>query len=134
MGCGIYVYPWLTHVNVWQKPLQYCKVISLQLIKINGKKKKNSGNYFPHLVKIHCRMLTFFLSKQNLDVQSASSVSSVGRRVGLFSSKSLLCQSDLTARALPGSSVILKVCVSLGLFFTCGLGVNLRLVSIHTEN
>ena len=28
------------HVNVWQKPLQYCKVISLQLIKINGKKLK----------------------------------------------------------------------------------------------
>ena len=25
--------------NVWQKPLQYWKVISLQLIKINGKKK-----------------------------------------------------------------------------------------------
>ena len=24
--------------NVWQKPLQYCKVISLQLIKIHGKK------------------------------------------------------------------------------------------------
>ena len=24
-------------VNVWQKPLQYCKVISLQLIKINEK-------------------------------------------------------------------------------------------------
>ena len=32
------VTPWLIHVNVWQKPLQYCKVISLQLIKINGKK------------------------------------------------------------------------------------------------
>ena len=30
--------PWLIHVNVWQKPLQYYKVISLQLIKINGKK------------------------------------------------------------------------------------------------
>ena len=30
--------PWLIHVNVWQKPLQYCKVISLQLIKINEKK------------------------------------------------------------------------------------------------
>ena len=27
------------HVNVWQKPLQYCKVISHQLIKINGKKQ-----------------------------------------------------------------------------------------------
>ena len=34
------VIPWLIHVNVWQKPLQYCKVISLQLIKINGKKIK----------------------------------------------------------------------------------------------
>ena len=41
LGWGIYVNPWLIHVNVWQKPLPYCKVISLQLIKINGKKKKN---------------------------------------------------------------------------------------------
>ena len=39
-GCGTHVNPWLIHVHVWQKPLQYCKVISLQLIKINGKKKK----------------------------------------------------------------------------------------------
>ena len=29
------------HVNVWQKPLQYCKVTSLQWIKINGRKKKS---------------------------------------------------------------------------------------------
>ena len=41
-GWGTHVNPWLIHVNVWQKPLQYCKVISLQLIKINGKKKKKS--------------------------------------------------------------------------------------------
>ena len=34
------------HVNVWQKPLQYCKVISLQLIKINGKKKKQTYSGF----------------------------------------------------------------------------------------
>ena len=40
-GWGTYVNPWLIHVNVWQKPLQYCKVISLQLIKINGKKKES---------------------------------------------------------------------------------------------
>ena len=40
-GWGTHVNPWLIHVNVWQKPLQYCKVISLQLIKINGKKKRN---------------------------------------------------------------------------------------------
>ena len=39
-GWGTHVSPWLIHVNVWQKPLQYCKVISLQLIKINGKKKQ----------------------------------------------------------------------------------------------
>ena len=37
-GWGIHVYPWLIHDNVWQKPLQCCKVISLQLIKINEKK------------------------------------------------------------------------------------------------
>ena len=41
-GWGIHVNPWLIHVNVWQKPLQYGKVISLQPIKINGKKKKKS--------------------------------------------------------------------------------------------
>ena len=39
-GWVTHVNPWLIHVNVWQKPLQYCKVISLQLIKINGKKNK----------------------------------------------------------------------------------------------
>ena len=38
-GWGTHVNPWLIHVNVWQKPLQYCKVISLQLIKINEKNK-----------------------------------------------------------------------------------------------
>ena len=36
-GWGTHVNPWLIHVSVWQKPLQYCKVISLQLIKINEK-------------------------------------------------------------------------------------------------
>ena len=39
-GWGTHVNPGFIHVNVWQKPLQYCKVISLQLIKINEKKKK----------------------------------------------------------------------------------------------
>ena len=37
-GWWTHVNPWLIHVNVWQKPLQCCKVISLQWIKINGKK------------------------------------------------------------------------------------------------
>ena len=39
LGWGIHVNPWLIHVNVWQKPLKFCKVISLQIIKINEKKK-----------------------------------------------------------------------------------------------
>ena len=43
-GWGTHVNPWLIHVNVWQKPLQYCKVTSLQLIKINGKKKESACN------------------------------------------------------------------------------------------
>ena len=33
-GWGTHVHPWLIHVNVWQKPPQYCEVISLQLKKI----------------------------------------------------------------------------------------------------
>ena len=28
---GTHVRPWLIHVDVWQKPSQYCKVIILQL-------------------------------------------------------------------------------------------------------
>ena len=39
-GWRTHVNPWLIHVNVWQKPLQYCKVIRLQLIKINEKTEK----------------------------------------------------------------------------------------------
>ena len=37
-GWGTHVNPWLIHVNVQQKPLQHCKVISLQLI--NEKEKE----------------------------------------------------------------------------------------------
>ena len=42
-GWGTHVNPWLIHVNVWQKSLQYCKVISFEQIKINGKKKNLSN-------------------------------------------------------------------------------------------
>jgi len=28
---GGHMHPWLIHVNVWQKPLQYCRVVTLQL-------------------------------------------------------------------------------------------------------
>ena len=32
---GTHIRPWLIHVSVWQNPLQYCKVISLQLKRIH---------------------------------------------------------------------------------------------------
>ena len=37
-GWGTHVHPRLIHVNVWQKPPQYCKVISL-LLKLKKKFK-----------------------------------------------------------------------------------------------
>ena len=40
---GTHVNPRLIHFNVWQKPLQCCKVISLQLIKIKKKEKKRKS-------------------------------------------------------------------------------------------
>ena len=46
-GWRINVNPWLIHVNVWQKTIQYCKVISLQPIKINGGKKKGYWRGLP---------------------------------------------------------------------------------------
>ena len=57
-GWGTHVTPWLSHVNVWQNPLQYCKIISLQLIKINEKKQK---------VETHLR---FFIKGSSSGVES----------------------------------------------------------------
>ena len=38
---GTHVHLWLIHVDVWQKPTQYCNVITLQLNKSKKKKKKS---------------------------------------------------------------------------------------------
>ena len=40
-GWGTHVNPWLIHVNVRLKPLQYFNIISLKIIKINEKKLKS---------------------------------------------------------------------------------------------
>ena len=40
-GWGAHVHPWLIHVSVWQKPLQYCKVISPQLKQRNFFKRSS---------------------------------------------------------------------------------------------
>ena len=39
-GWGTHTHPWLIHVSIWQNPLQYCKVISLQLKKKKMREKK----------------------------------------------------------------------------------------------
>ena len=53
MGCevgerfkkkGTYVYLWVVQVDVWQKPIQYCKAIILQL-KINKKPQIQKKTY-----------------------------------------------------------------------------------------
>ena len=61
IGMGAHINPWLIHVNVWQKPLRYCKVISLQLIKTNEKKKEITGNCFCvcHEGKYHSEQIVF---------------------------------------------------------------------------
>ena len=51
-GWGTHVNPWLIHVNVWQKPLEYCKVISLQLIKINEKIIYFKSKWLPDWIMI----------------------------------------------------------------------------------
>ena len=51
-GWGTHVNPWLIHVNVWQKPPQYCKVISHQLIKNKEKKKRKDSTEVSQKLKI----------------------------------------------------------------------------------
>ena len=60
-----YVNPWLIYVNVWQKTLQYCKIVSLQLIKIIGNiylkiknmKSKKKKKHLRSLLIIFCALL-----------------------------------------------------------------------------
>ena len=61
-GWGIHVTPWLIHVNVWQNPLKCCEVISLQLIKINEKKKKRGSNISRGLTKLYTKGVTVRVS------------------------------------------------------------------------
>ena len=42
-GEGTYVYLWLINVDIWQKPIQYCKAIILQIKKPKFKKKTARG-------------------------------------------------------------------------------------------
>ena len=65
-GWGIHVNPWLIHFSVWQKPLQCCKVISLQLIKINEKKKTH------RILEILSPNISFNIKGKNWDTKNFS--------------------------------------------------------------
>ena len=51
-GWGTHVHLWLIHVNVWQKPSQYCKVIILQLKQINFLKISEMTNTIVEIKKL----------------------------------------------------------------------------------
>ena len=63
-GWGTHVNPWLIHINVWQKPLQYCKVISLQLIKINENKKQIKNKILKQSYKLIKHIHTKYLDQK----------------------------------------------------------------------
>ena len=70
-GWGTHVNPWLIHVSAWQKPLQYCKVISLQLIKINEKenlkrKEKKENPSFITIYAIYYKKGQLLVVRNNL--------------------------------------------------------------------
>ena len=51
---GTYVYLWLIHVDVWQKPTKFCKAIILQLKNKQIKKQKNPTHWSS--VKYFCQI------------------------------------------------------------------------------
>ena len=59
---GLYVYLWLIHVHVWQKPTQHCKAIILQLkIKKKNLRQKSETrftSYFSPLVSRDSEMIS----------------------------------------------------------------------------
>ena len=65
---GARVNPWLIHVNAWQKPLQYCKVISLQLKEINFFKNLSRNQFFNFIHSLN-KHLRFSVSKSVEDLK-----------------------------------------------------------------
>ena len=45
---GTYVYLWLIHVDVWQKPTQYCKATILQFGSVQFSRSVVSNSLWPH--------------------------------------------------------------------------------------
>ena len=62
---GTYVYLWLIHVDVWQKPTKFCKANIFQL-KINKFKRKKSITGHAYLIQLLLLLATsgFYLESQ----------------------------------------------------------------------
>ena len=46
---GIYIYLWLIHADIWQKPTQYCKAIIFQLKISKLKRERKKNVFFPEI-------------------------------------------------------------------------------------
>ena len=129
-GWGTHVNPWLIHVNVCQKSLQYCKIISLQLIKINEIKIKNKicGWYLSLVLEsFQLLFLQIFLLSHSLPAPSVipiicmSCFLILSKILGSFCS--YICVSicevsiDLSPGSLISPSVILNLLLSLSKLF-----------------
>ena len=82
-----HVNPWLIHVNVWQNPLQYCKVISLQLIKIN--EKNIISNIYSNTFKTKSDIAIIFASISRENLESSKEGISIYLSLLFFSSCTL---------------------------------------------
>ena len=62
---GTRVYLWLVHVDVWQKPASYCKVINLQLKKKVFKKEYSKRNHKKTTIFNWAEHLNGYVSKED---------------------------------------------------------------------
>ena len=68
---GTYVHPWLIHVDVWQKPTQYCKAMILQL-------KINKFNYLKKIPEKEMATHSSILAWKNPWTEESGGLKSMG--------------------------------------------------------
>ena len=75
---GTYVYLWLIHIDIWQKPTQYCNYPSIKNKSIKG---ENVESAFPLLKCAHGQM-TCCVQCNTSSAQGLESLSEPQRRLG----------------------------------------------------
>ena len=110
-----HVHPWLIHFDVWQKPPQDCRVISLQSKLINFKKrKKKNGNTYCHEELVLAQVWEFVLeNKRKLDIKGDLICAISYPLISLFSWSNIA--KSLTLLSLPSlpffhSPILLPCC------------------------